>query len=62
MPIAGAGGDGVVSTAGRQLLAIAGAGGDDMVSVGRNPNMARFPDPSGNGRVGHPAFPTFPKL
>ena len=30
--------------------------------VGRNPNMAQFPDPSGNGRVGHPAFPTLPKL
>ena len=30
--------------------------------VGRNPNMARFPDPSGNERVGHPAFPTLPKL
>ena len=30
--------------------------------VGRNSNMARFPDPSGNGIVGHPAFPTLPKL
>ena len=29
--------------------------------VGRNPNMAGFPDPSGNGRVGHPAFPTLLK-
>ena len=42
---------------------------DDRVSdlgavddVGRNPNMAQFPDPSGNGRVGHPAFPTLPKI
>ena len=44
------------------------AGGHRLVTglahdfVGRNPNMARFPDPSGNGRVGHPAFPTLPKL
>ena len=30
--------------------------------VGRNPNMAQFPDPGGNERVGHPAFPTLPKL
>ena len=29
--------------------------------VGRNPNMAGFPDPSENGRVGHPAFPTLLK-
>ena len=31
-------------------------------NVCQNPNIPRFPDPSGNGIAGEPTLPTLPKL